>query len=75
MYYVYGMLFNAFLLSFYSVMVFSEHNECKSKNGKANVTRVLQIAFIAGFVATLLDFVNSSFFEFYIRMRSYRERS
>jgi len=72
---MYGMLFNAFLLSFYSVMVFTSHDQCQSKKGKANVTKFIQIAFIAGFMITSLDFINSAFFEFYIRMRTHREKT
>ena len=38
-----------------------------SESGKTDVTKLIQFAFILGFVITVLDFLNSAFVEFYVR--------
>ena len=56
-------------------MTFTEHQKCLSKSGRTNVTRNIQVAFIIGFAMTTLDFINSAFFEFYIRSRTHRDKT
>lgn len=68
------MLFNALLMSFYSVMVFSEHVPCYTESGM-NVTKGFEFAFKLGFYAGAADFINAAFFEFYIRQRNHVEMS
>lgn len=75
LYYIYGLLFNAFLLCLYVVMVFSEHRACKSKSGKVDVTRNMEILFQVGFLAAVCSFVDAAFFELYMRQKSFREMS
>ena len=67
-----GLLFNALLLSLYTVMAFTEHVPCLTEQGQ-NVTKGFEFAFKLGFFATLADFINSAFFEFYIRQRHHLE--
>ena len=38
-----------------------------------NVTKGFEFAFKLGFIATVADFINSAFFEFYIRQRNHFE--
>ena len=65
-YYIAGLLFNALLLSFYTVMAFTPHVPCLTPT-HANVTKGFEFAFKLGFFATSADFINAGIFEFYIR--------
>ena len=71
-YYIAGLLFNALLLSFYTVMAFTPHIPCLTMTG-SNVTKGFEFAFKLGFFATAADFVNAAFFEFYVRQRNHFE--
>ena len=71
-YYIAGLLFNALLLSFYTVMAFTPHIPCMTATGQ-NVTKGFEFAFKLGFFATAADFINAAFFEFYIRQRNHME--
>ena len=66
LYYIAGLVLNALLLSFYAVMAFTPHAHCETPTG-FNVTKGFEISFKLGFYATAADFINSSFFEFYVR--------
>ena len=66
MYYIAGLLFNALLLSFYTVMTFTDHIPCITPQN-TNVTKGFEFAFKVGFLVTGADFLNSAFFEFYVR--------
>ena len=71
-YYICGLVSNALLLSFYTVMAFTPHIPCFTPTG-SDVTKGFQFAFRLGFFALAADFVNSAFFEFYIRQRNHME--
>ena len=66
------MFFNAFLLSFYTVMAFTEHQPCLTATG-SNVTQGFDFAFKLGFCGVAADFLNAAFFEIYIRLRKQDE--
>ena len=74
LYYIAGLLLNGALLSFYSVMAFADHEPCLTATGM-NITRGFQFAFRLGFYATLADFINSAFLEFYLRQRHSADRA
>ena len=69
------MLLNAFLLSFYSVMTFSEHKPCTSESGMTNVTKTIHFAFILGFILTVTDFLNSVFFQLLVLHKTSTEKA
>jgi len=54
-------------------MAFSTHEVCLNAVG-LNITKGFDFAFRLGFYATLADFLNAAFFEFYIRHRNLLER-
>ena len=72
LYYVAGLVLNALLLSFYAVMAFTPHAHCETPTG-FNVTKGFEFSFKLGFYATAADFINSSFFEFYVRQRNHTD--
>lgn len=72
-YYITGLLLNALLLSFYTVMAFTPHIACLTSTG-TNVTKGFEFCFKLGFFATVADFINAAFFEFYIRQRNHAEK-
>ena len=47
-------------------MTFTEHVPCITPQN-TNVTKGFEFAFKVGFLTTGLDFINSAFFEFYVR--------
>ena len=67
-----GLLLNAALLSCYTVMAFTPHVPCLTDSG-TNVTKGFEFAFKLGFYATVADFINAAFLEFYIRQRHHVE--
>ena len=69
LYYIVGLFTNALLLSFYTVMAFVPHIPCLTPTG-ANVTKGFEFAFKLGFFSLMADFLNSAFFEFYVRTRN-----
>ena len=73
-YYIAGLVLNGALLSFYSVMAFAEHEPCLTATGM-NITKGFEFAFRLGFYATLADFINAAFLEFYLRQRHTFERN
>ena len=46
-----------------------------SESGKINATKSIELAFRLGFGATVLDFLNSAIFEFYIRQKTHYEKN
>ena len=67
-YYVASLLFNAFLLAFYAVAVFSSHHDCLTKNG-TNITTWFEFMFRSGLVLLGLEIVNSNFCNIYYRFK------
>ena len=57
-YFIAILLFNMVLLAFYVMEVFTEHHECKTKNG-ANVTLRYEFVFKVGLVILLADATNN----------------
>ncbi len=53
-------------------MAFTPHVPCLTETG-VNVTKGFEFCFKLGFFATAADFINSAFFEFYIRQRNHQE--
>ena len=68
-FYVAQLIANAFLLSFYAVLVFAPHEACIGPGNGYNITRTFVIMFNVGFVWHLLDLLNSGVFELYLRQR------
>ena len=61
------MIINAGLLSSYTVMAFTPHQDCITSDGVMNVTKGFEFAFKLGFYVISADFLNAAFLEFYIR--------
>lgn len=55
-------------------MAFAEHEPCLTATGM-NITKGFEFAFRLGFYATLADFINAAFLEFYLRQRHTFERN
>lgn len=61
-YYFLQMLINAFSLSFYAVMTFIPHQECKTPSG-SNATPILTATFFIGFVVHSINFFVATYVE------------
>ena len=53
-------------------MAFTPHAHCETPTG-FNVTKGFEFCFKLGFYATAADFLNSSFFEFYVRQLNHAD--
>lgn len=68
-YFLTGLVFNMALLAVYSVVTFSAHEPCLTPTG-SNISKGFEFAFKLGMLISAADFVNSAFFEFFIRPRN-----
>ena len=71
-YYLTSLLWNALLISFYIVQVFTEHEDCFTmRKGKSvNLFYDMTLSYYVGFSVIVIDTVNCGIFSFYVRFKT-----
>ena len=72
MYYACSLLWNVFLIAFYTVQVFSSHESCNTRTSR-NITDRFEFAFQVGFAVHVADFLNTNLVGIYLRARMVEE--
>ena len=67
-YYIFNLLTNAFILSFYAVLVYADHISCRTQSGY-NVTDHFDLLFALGIVVLSVDALNSAIPCIYFRAK------
>ena len=66
-YYTCNLLVNIVLLSFYVILVFSDHHACTTSHGR-NITTSFEFAFKLGLGVLLIDAANTNLVNIYLRL-------
>ena len=68
-YYLSSLLWNAMIISFYIVQVFTEHEDCFTTRNK-NLLYDMELAYYVGFSVIVLDTINGGVISFYVRFKT-----
>ena len=71
-YYTCSLLWNACLIAFYTVQVFTNHQACYTKTSR-NITDRFEFAFQVGFAVHIADFMNTNLVGIYLKSRMAQE--
>ena len=72
LFYIVSLLWNALMLSLYTVQVFTEHKDCYADNA-VNILYDIQLSFHVGFGILLLDTIICNVVSIYVRFKVDKE--
>ena len=67
-YYLSSLFWNVLIISFYTVQVFTKHEDCFTTSNK-NLLYDLELAYYVGFSVIVIDTINCGVISFYVRFR------